>query len=110
MAVLRPRNRVVYFRLSEEEYNRCLKSCEAGEAHNLSDLARTALQRWLAGGIQPPADHWQHRLHCIEQQLETITASLNHLLTAAGETRSRVRNAKRSTRPAHTLGAESQSG
>jgi glutaredoxin 2 len=47
MSVLKARNRVVYFRVSEDEFHEFLKMCDAEKARSLSDLARSALQRML---------------------------------------------------------------
>jgi hypothetical protein len=44
MAVLRPRNRLVYFRVSEEEYDLFTGMCQSEGARNSLDLARLALQ------------------------------------------------------------------
>ena len=45
MAVLKPRNRLVYFRVSEEEFQLFTSMCQAEGARSISDLARVALQR-----------------------------------------------------------------
>lgn len=47
MSVLKARSRVVYFRVSEDEFNDFLKMCHAAKARSPSDLARSALQRML---------------------------------------------------------------
>ena len=44
MAVLRPRSRLVYFRVSEEEYDLFAGMCQSEGARSISDLARLALQ------------------------------------------------------------------
>lgn len=43
MPVLKPRNRLVYFRLSEEEYRRIAGMCETLGARSISDVARSAV-------------------------------------------------------------------
>jgi hypothetical protein len=45
MAVLKPRNRLVYFRVSEEEFQLLTSMCQAEGARSISELARVALQR-----------------------------------------------------------------
>ena len=47
MAVLRPRNRLVYFRVSEDEFQQFAQLCEREGARSISDLARDAMQRLL---------------------------------------------------------------
>jgi len=48
MPVLKPRNRLVYFRVSEDEFLQFSAMCQSAGARSLSALARTAMQRMLA--------------------------------------------------------------
>lgn len=48
MAVLKPRNRLVYFRVSEDEFQQLLRLCESEGARSISDLARDAMHRLLS--------------------------------------------------------------
>jgi hypothetical protein len=48
MPVLKPRNRLVYFRVSEDEFLQFSAMCHSEGARSLSALARTAMQRMLA--------------------------------------------------------------
>lgn len=48
MAVLKPRERLVYFRISEEEFHQFTGLCEQEGARSVSDLARSAVKRLLA--------------------------------------------------------------
>jgi hypothetical protein len=50
MAVLRPRNRLVYFRVSEDEFQQFNQICETERARSVSDLARYAVQRMINDG------------------------------------------------------------
>jgi hypothetical protein len=50
MAVLKPRNRLVYFRVSEEEFLQFSRMCHSVGARSLSDLARSAMHRMLGQG------------------------------------------------------------
>jgi hypothetical protein len=43
MSVLKPRNRLVNFRLSEEEFQGLKAACETSGARSLSDFARSAV-------------------------------------------------------------------
>jgi ABC-type phosphate transport system auxiliary subunit len=47
MAIIRKRNRLVYFRVSELEFDRFNDLCQRVGACNLSELARCALHRML---------------------------------------------------------------
>lgn len=53
MAVLNPRNRIVYFRVSEEEFQNLRTYCETYGARSVSDLARSAVLGTVQG--QNPA-------------------------------------------------------
>lgn len=45
MSVLRPRTRLIYFRVSEDEFHQLTDFCKSQEARSLSDVARQALKR-----------------------------------------------------------------
>jgi hypothetical protein len=48
MSVLKPRNRLVYFRVSEDEFLQFSAICQSAGARSLSDLARLAMQNMLS--------------------------------------------------------------
>src|SRR5438552_697483 len=50
MPVFRPRNRLVNFRLSEDEFEKVRASCSLYGARSLSDFARSAVLRSVANG------------------------------------------------------------
>lgn len=50
MPVFKPRNRLVNFRLSEEEFEKLRASCSLYGARSLSDFARAAVMRSVTGG------------------------------------------------------------
>jgi len=74
MAVLKPRNRLVYFRVSEEEFQLFTSMCQTEGARSISDLARVALQR-LAH------DHKENgnTEDAFLEKLRLINAALNEL-------------------------------
>ena len=49
MSVLKPRSRLVYFRVSEDEFEQLNRVCRLGGARSLSDLLRSATQRAISG-------------------------------------------------------------
>lgn len=51
MPVFKPRNRLVNFRLSEEEFDKLRASCSLYGARSLSDFARAAVMRSVAHGL-----------------------------------------------------------
>lgn len=72
MAVLKPRNRLVYFRVSEEEFQLFTSMCQSEGARSISDLARVALQR-LAH------EHKGNSEDVFLEKLRLINAALNEL-------------------------------
>jgi DNA-binding transcriptional regulator GbsR (MarR family) len=48
VAVLKPRERLVYFRITEDEFHQFANVCEQEGARSISDLARSAVQRLIA--------------------------------------------------------------
>jgi hypothetical protein len=76
MSVLKPRNRLVYFRVSEDEFQQFNQMCESVGARSISDLARSAIQRMIQqdGNHQPQiADPVAAKLTI----LETIVCDLD---------------------------------
>ncbi len=47
MPVLKPRTKLIYFRVSQEEFEQFNRACEMEGARSLSDLARTAMTRTI---------------------------------------------------------------
>ena len=45
MAILRPRTRLIYFRVSEDEFAKYTELCRLAGARSLSDLVRSALEQ-----------------------------------------------------------------
>lgn len=84
MAVLKPRERLVYFRISEDEFRQFLSVCEKEGARSVSDLARSAVQRLIADGHrQREEDEVTERMHRLERLIEAVTEQLQML--AAGQ-------------------------
>jgi hypothetical protein len=54
MPVLKPRSRLVYFRVSEDEFMQISAMCRTAGARSLSAFARTAMQRMLAANREEP--------------------------------------------------------
>jgi hypothetical protein len=57
VAVLKPRERLVYFRVSEDEFRQFVSVCEQAGARSVSDLARNAVQRLIAEGQRQRDGH-----------------------------------------------------
>lgn len=54
MSVLRPRNRTVFFRLSQEEFRKLTELCADSEgARSVSELSRSAVQKLISRDNSP---------------------------------------------------------
>ena len=74
----KPRNRIVVFRLSQEEYRSLREACNRAGARNLSDFTRSeVLER-----LNPDAHggHLANRFASLEQQIAAMQFQLNNLL------------------------------
>ena len=82
MAVLKPRERLVYFRVSEDEFRQFVGVCEQAGARSISDLARSAVQRLIAEGQRSRHDHTiNEKIQVLERLIAAVTEQLQ-LLTA----------------------------
>jgi DNA-binding transcriptional regulator GbsR (MarR family) len=80
VAVLKPRERLVYFRITEDEFHQFSNVCEQEGARSISDLARSAVQRLIsecsreheAAGLAP-------KMECLEKMIGEVTAQLEML-------------------------------
>jgi hypothetical protein len=80
VAVLKPRERLVYFRVSEDEFRQFVSVCEQAGARSLSDLARSAVQRLIADGNRQREDEeLTHKMYRLERLIAQVTEQL-HLL------------------------------
>ena len=80
MAVLKPRERLVYFRISEDEFRQFVSVCEQEGARSVSDLARTAIQRLIANGHrQRNGEELEEKMHRLEQLIMSVTEQLRLL-------------------------------
>jgi len=80
VAVLRPRERLVYFRISEDEFRQFVSVCEQAGARSVSDLARNAVQRLIAEGRRQREDQeLDERLRALERLIAAVTEQLRVL-------------------------------
>jgi hypothetical protein len=83
VAVLKPRERLVYFRISEDEFRQFVSVCEQEGARSVSDLARTAIQRLIADGDrQRNGEELAEKMQRLEGLILSVTEQLR-LLAAA---------------------------
>ena len=80
MAVLKPRERLVYFRISEDEFRQFVSVCEQEGARSVSDLARSAVQRLIAdGNRQREGDGMAEKMYKLERLIAAVTEQLQLL-------------------------------
>lgn len=80
MAVLKPRERLVYFRVSEDEFRQFVSVCEEAGARSVSDLARNAVQRLIADGRRHREDHdIDEKIRVLERLIAAVTEQLQLL-------------------------------
>ena len=78
MPISRPRNRLVYFRVSQDEYERYNHVCEATGSRSMSDLARSAMQS-LVRNDSKQDDHITEKLTLIETLVNELNRKVNKL-------------------------------
>ena len=82
MAVLKPRERLVYFRISEDEFHQFLGVCEQEGARSVSDLARSAVQRLITDGNRDREERdLAPKVQMLEQLIGELTSQLRLLTT-----------------------------
>jgi len=78
MANFRNRTRVVYFRLSEDEFQRFRELCHRLGARNMSDLARSAIEMMVeTNGPHQFEREVTERLRQVEDSLKQIRAAMD---------------------------------
>jgi len=80
MAVLKPRERLVYFRITEDEFHQFAGVCEQAGARSISDLARNAVQRLIAEGNREREDNGlAPKMQSLEKLIAQVTEQLEML-------------------------------
>lgn len=79
MSVLKPRNRLVYFRISEDEFQKVAEMCQSEGARSLSDFARLAMQRQIRDGSETPDTIMKEKLRVIDEIIGELNRKLQQL-------------------------------
>lgn len=74
----KPRNRIVVFRLSQDEYRSLQEACTRAGARNLSDFTRSEVLECLNSDAL--GAHLARRFTSLEQQIAVMQFQLNNLL------------------------------
>jgi len=78
MLTTQPRNRMVVFRLTQEEYHRLQAACSAQGGRNVSDFTRSELLARI--GTEAEDDGVEKRINAVEQQLLAVQCTVQRLL------------------------------
>ena len=73
-----PRNRVVVFRLSQDEYRSLKEACDRRGGRNVSDFTRSEVLEFLQSGTLNV--HLYRRFEAIEQGIASLQSQFNNLL------------------------------
>ena len=84
MTVLKPRNRMISVRLSEEEYSALRQLCSDIGARSVSDLTRDAMRVLLNGAGREEAlgihvDEFRSQMRSLDRKIEQLAADITSL-------------------------------
>lgn len=82
MSVLKPRTRVVYFRVSEDEFRQLHALCELRGERSLSDLARSAMQQMLQNNGGTGEQAMAQKLSQLDATLAELSRALKRFAPA----------------------------
>lgn len=101
MTVLKPRTRVVFFRVSQEEFQEFMRAYESSGARSASDFVRLAIQRMIAAKSEPAPPTPAPR------QGSSVDALLEHLAKRLDQLNETIREhfGKEDSQPAYEDGA-----
>jgi hypothetical protein len=74
----KPRNRVVVFRLSQDEYRSLKEACNRAGGRSLSDFTRSEVLDWVNSDAF--GGNLARRFASLEQQIAMVQLQLNNLL------------------------------
>jgi len=85
-----PRNRVVVFRLSQDEYRLLQEACQRAGARSLSEFTRSEVLECLDSGTF--SGHLARRFAALERQMAAVQSQLNQLLQGASHAENQQRS------------------
>lgn len=74
MSVLKPRNRLINFRLTEEEFEKLRDACRDQGARSISDFARSAVMTQAEGPVSAAAPAR------LEESMQALDARVSRLI------------------------------
>jgi hypothetical protein len=85
MGVLKPRTRIVTFRLAEEEFERIKNVCAAEGARSMSDYARTSLCNSIAARGAHADPGLDARVGRLDRKVEELDQAVRILTQLVGD-------------------------
>jgi hypothetical protein len=82
MPVFKPRDRIVIFRLTQDEYDSLLAVCHKRGARNLTDFTRSEVLASIERELQPSRTG---EAPAIGEKLESLQAAIQHIRTLLEE-------------------------
>jgi hypothetical protein len=111
VAVLKPREKLVYFRVSEDEFRQFVSVCEQAGARSVSDLARSAVQRLIAdGNRQREDDDMAQKMYRLERLIAAVTEQLQLLAATQPGVEAQLQFAKGDHEPCSVASLVDQNG
>ena len=71
--------RMISFRVTDEEYQQLKQLSEQANARSMSDIARAAMQHWLRHGSTVAPDNLQVKVLELEKRIAELSAQLDRL-------------------------------
>lgn len=100
------RNRLVYFRISEEEFQQMVDFCNAKGARNISELARQAVQEFMKSPRQATDPGLDEAISALQAIVGEVKATMQKLLPEEPSAGAEQQEKKRSTPELHSVDAE----
>ena len=90
MTVLKPRNRMISVRLSEEEHSALRHLCSVTGARSVSDLTRDAMRALLDSSgrekvLSIHVDEFRTQMRSLDRKIEQLAADITSLKTNANQ-------------------------
>jgi hypothetical protein len=79
MSVIKRKNRMISFRLSDEEYDALRTVCQSHGVRSLSDFARLAIENLMAGDGFEPQAAVRSRLEALSSRVQVLDLAVGRL-------------------------------
>lgn len=83
MSVIKPKNRTISIRLSDDQYGALRSVCVAQGVRSLSDFARLAIEDLIVGGGLEARPTVQSRLDALNGRLDVLDLAVERLAVGA---------------------------